>query len=80
LICLLDLVLSVAIVTFGAIVLELSVLSIAPVNWLAVIGLGMLSYIPFVRSLFAQDNELAEGAEHDRHENSAEAIEKSATV
>ncbi|MEE3045197.1 MAG: CHASE2 domain-containing protein [Pseudomonadota bacterium] len=80
LICLLDLVLSVAIVTFGAIVLELSVLSIAPVNWLAVIGLGMLSYIPFVRSLFAQDNELAEGAEHDRQENSAEAIEKSATV
>ncbi|MDG4718971.1 MULTISPECIES: CHASE2 domain-containing protein [Thalassospira] len=57
LICLLDLVVSVAIVTFGAIILELSVLSIAPVNWLAVIGLGMLSYIPFVRSLFASEEE-----------------------
>ena len=51
----LDLVVSVVIVTFGAIVIEFWVLAIAPVNWMAVIGLGMLSYIPFVRSLFADE-------------------------
>jgi|TARA_R110000787_G_scaffold279263_1_gene389330 CHASE2 domain-containing sensor protein len=54
-ICVLDLVVSVVIVTFGAIVIEFWVLAIAPVNWMAVIGLGMLSYIPFVRSLFADE-------------------------
>lgn len=80
LICLLDLVLSVAIVTFGAIVLELSVLSIAPVNWLAVIGLGMLSYIPFVRSLFAQEDEVSNEADSICQANAGEAVEKSASV
>lgn len=55
LICLIDLIISVAVVSLGAIVLELWVLAIAPVNWMAVIGLGMLSYIPFIRSLFSDD-------------------------
>jgi len=80
LICLIDLVVSVAIVTLGAIVLELSVLSIAPVNWLAVIGLGMLSYIPFVRSLFAQEEEALDDGHTAQSENAGEAAEKSATI
>jgi hypothetical protein len=80
LICLFDLVLSVAVVTFGAIILELSVLSIAPVNWLAVIGLGMLSYIPFVRSLFAFEEDEVQDIHSQDQDNKREDAEKPASA
>ncbi|WP_417835269.1 CHASE2 domain-containing protein [Thalassospira tepidiphila] len=80
LICLLDLLVSVAIVTFGAIILELTVLSIAPVNWLAVVGLGLLSYIPFVRSLFASEDDEIQGIPSNDQSSKGAAGENSASA